>query len=521
MRDVHPNLSIFGKPVATATGRLPNKGNFIHLPTWDRAVAITVGLVLLTAALLKSHHLATNPLAGQAWHDSFWFQLGLVQFEIFLGCWLILGLWPKASAMVATLCFVIFALFSAARSMAGEEACGCFGNFTFSPFLSSAVSTLAATGIASSVVSRRFRILAMAVILSLLVVMALRTANDRSGAAYELRLVTQSQIDLGDVWSQDRLLLTVPIHNPTKEIVEISSIAPSCSCAIVNPSAINLLPGSSKSISIALDLGPIRPASVQAPRDFPFKIMFRVQTTGEHLNSNFSIRGTAIAVFKNLAREHNLGVLRLGNRQGCTYSFELHSWYPLSDLKVTSLASSQALPAAPLNDDRTRWNVQIPIADLELGPFRKKIKLQPFREPEAPLPITTFDLIGIGRRNIHAVPSALLLGKVNIGNVIKERFVVKSFDNRSFRIEEIAFQSDSAQLNARIAAFDLTAEEIASACTSQLKNMNVVCKPYSTGLIKGVLRITVSDASHADANTATTIELPVSGLATAANPTGK
>ena len=86
-------------------------------------------------AALKTHQLATEPVLGAGLLDSRWFQAAVVQYEVLLGFWLISGLFPRAACWAALGTFGVFALAAAARGIAGEASCGCFGRVSVSPWL--------------------------------------------------------------------------------------------------------------------------------------------------------------------------------------------------------------------------------------------------------------------------------------------------------------------------------------------------------------------------------------------------
>jgi hypothetical protein len=52
-------------------------------------VRVVLGLVLLTAAALKGYQLATEPIVGWGFLNSRWFLIGVVDFELFFGLWLL------------------------------------------------------------------------------------------------------------------------------------------------------------------------------------------------------------------------------------------------------------------------------------------------------------------------------------------------------------------------------------------------------------------------------------------------
>ena len=67
-----------------------------------------LGLLLLTAAVLKGHELLTVPVANQdlwSWRPFLIFQ---VEFELALGIWLLSGVFKRLGWLVGLLCFGLF-----------------------------------------------------------------------------------------------------------------------------------------------------------------------------------------------------------------------------------------------------------------------------------------------------------------------------------------------------------------------------------------------------------------------------
>jgi hypothetical protein len=102
---------------------------------WHRIVYLVLGALLLVAAVLKTHQLATEPVVGNGLLESRWFLALVVQFEILLGLWLISGLFACAAWWVALWTFGAFTVVAAAKGIAGEPSCGCFGRVETSPWL--------------------------------------------------------------------------------------------------------------------------------------------------------------------------------------------------------------------------------------------------------------------------------------------------------------------------------------------------------------------------------------------------
>jgi len=94
-----------------------------------------IATVLLTAASMKAYQLATEPSLGEGLLNARWFNILVVEFELFLGIWLIIGILPRLSWLVTVGCFSVFALVSFYRALSGEVSCGCFGAVTVNPWI--------------------------------------------------------------------------------------------------------------------------------------------------------------------------------------------------------------------------------------------------------------------------------------------------------------------------------------------------------------------------------------------------
>lgn len=97
-------------------------------------VRIFVAVVLLFAAGLKAYQLSTEPTLETDLFDSRLFLMSVVEFELLLGTWLIVGLLPSLSWRVALICFGIFTSTSLSKAISGATSCGCFGPLAINPW---------------------------------------------------------------------------------------------------------------------------------------------------------------------------------------------------------------------------------------------------------------------------------------------------------------------------------------------------------------------------------------------------
>lgn len=120
---------------------------------------VVVGGVLVAAGMLKGYQLLADPLEVAwgwmpplSWWDvdlvsrllrSRWFSVGLVQFEVLFGLWLVWGFYARLTRLAAIAWFGVLAAVAAFRAFSGEPHCGCFGRLAVAPWHAFALDVLA------------------------------------------------------------------------------------------------------------------------------------------------------------------------------------------------------------------------------------------------------------------------------------------------------------------------------------------------------------------------------------------
>jgi len=99
-------------------------------------VRLVMAVILLLAAGLKGYQLSTEPVLGTGLLDSRWFLIGVVEFELFFGLWLLADLLLSLSWAAGLTYFGIFAGTSLYKAMSGHASCGCFGRLPVNPWYS-------------------------------------------------------------------------------------------------------------------------------------------------------------------------------------------------------------------------------------------------------------------------------------------------------------------------------------------------------------------------------------------------
>ncbi len=276
-----------------------------------RVIGTALGVLLLTAAGLKIYGLRVDAVPSLGILSSPEVKVGLIEFEIFLGVWLLSGKGPIGSWLTAIATFSVFAAVSAYQAWIGEASCGCFGRLSqyVKPWHSFTldVGIVALLGLIRPDLSalpqnRRYLmqstfaplalgVLGVLVLLSLLSGAA-RFAYGSTDAALahlrgELLSVRPTMVDCGEGIPGAVVQRDIEVANYSDHPVRIIGGTSDCSCITTRDLPITLAPGEVRSISIFVGLPRsglfTRRAALMTDdtmqRQIPFRLTGRV--TGE------------------------------------------------------------------------------------------------------------------------------------------------------------------------------------------------------------------------------------------------
>ncbi len=102
-----------------------------------------LGTVLLAAALLKGHQLATGLVDGGSLLSTRWFMIFVVELELGMAAWLFSGYAPAALRRAGILVFSALCGVALAKGLVGETSCGCWGRWAVSPWVAAALDAAA------------------------------------------------------------------------------------------------------------------------------------------------------------------------------------------------------------------------------------------------------------------------------------------------------------------------------------------------------------------------------------------
>jgi hypothetical protein len=250
------------------------------MPTLPRlpyaVISRLLGLLVLIAAVLKAYGLAVGPVGPAGIFSAPGFQVGLIEFEVFLSCWLLWGKYPVGSWITAIASFAIFAGVSFHQGWIGQSSCGCFGKVTVRPWQAFAIDLTVIVGLlwcrpelnrlkedTCPSLRRTCYLVAVSVI-----VVATLTGLLAIGASYwfgsaeaalaylrgERLSVQPSLVDVGEGEAGALQTATVRLVNRTDHPIRVVGGTSDCSCVATDDLPVRIAGGDSHSIRIKVRL---------------------------------------------------------------------------------------------------------------------------------------------------------------------------------------------------------------------------------------------------------------------------
>ncbi len=223
----------------------------------SRLVPLGVGLVLITAGILKTLQLWTEPMSEPAVIGSWKFKTALlIELELYLGLGLLLNLWPGYLRRVALVFFAIFTGVALSKAAAGARSCGCAGNVEIAPWVAVITDLAMLAGLwtwrpnHSPSASAEFKI---SPALLFLVVLPWPVLGAFRPPAYP-ELVVAPGIDLSQIGQGQRRTFTVTLRNPHDQAVEIFGLESSCPCLESKSVPTRIPPRGVQTLDLSLDL---------------------------------------------------------------------------------------------------------------------------------------------------------------------------------------------------------------------------------------------------------------------------
>lgn len=227
-----------------------------------RYLALIFGLLLLVTGGLKTHAAFSDKPIDSYLVTNRWELLAIAEFELFLGGWLMSGVYPRLARPLAALTFLCFLAVSLMTAFRGERSCACFGELHVSPWIAAFIDFTASIALllcrpganASTVpTSSLRRSLLGTFTLALLAPPIALALND--SARSPLLISSQRVMDLGVLTSGEWRDASLYLTNKGDAPVEVGAIASSCRCLSVKCIPQVVPPGGTAQMIVVLDLG--------------------------------------------------------------------------------------------------------------------------------------------------------------------------------------------------------------------------------------------------------------------------
>lgn len=383
-------------------------------------VRVTLGLLLIAAALLKGFSLATDPFAKTGLPGPRWLAILVIEGELFLGAWLLSGWFARAAWGAATICFGAFAVLAFHKGVSGAVSCGCFGKLAVDPWVSFVLDLAAVAAlliVPAPRIPERHRdsgkhapwlfLLLLAVVVTGAPAMYARALPGSS-----IGLVCKQRThDFGTltVPQAKNLAHTFELKNVSSDIIRIVRTKSTCGCTAGEPPREPILPGATATVRVSADWGE-RPG-----RRMEEVLLLTEGAGGGQLALTITGNVRTIATlspgsisFGNVyAGETNVREFRLQGPAEGDSTFQITSVEaPGRGISVIRVRGDGAAdPSAPLTGDGGRFRVMWVSEGLEAGMFATSVLFHTNLNGQSTL---TLPIRAHVRSSIAASPPSLL-----------------------------------------------------------------------------------------------------------------
>jgi len=251
-------------------------------------------------------------------------------------------------------------------------------------------------------------------------------------------IIPESMLNLGEVWEQADLALTLPITNTSVNEVNIDRFTASCGCVSVVPSQLTLGPGETRDLQVRLDLTVIARKSPFAwVREF--KATF-VPYVGSRHGQPKALQGWEIVARVRSPNRAEPPVAALGRHSELAtelpaVTLKILSHDPSARLEAKSNSSHLRTQLEPAGSIPGIYNLHLKLENkLPVGPIGLKVELTTILANGTVLPSRQIDVTGEILSDVQASPSALLLGSLRMGTSKEETIALQSITGSEFQI---------------------------------------------------------------------------------------
>lgn len=249
--------------------------------------------------------------------------------------------------------------------------------------------------------------------------------------------IDSKHLDFGDVWETDQFEWTIPIRNTDTRQAELIGLAGSCNCGSVEPAAMSIPPGETRTLRIKIDLRPKAGAKVE-PTGRPFATTISgVFKNGTDLPApvSWNLRGRVKRVVRTVPTVE-FGLL---SELGVPFRPLVIPVEPVVDIaSITVSVSVPEFQAAlrPRTGAESGWALVVtPGPGLKRGAYKGTVTLMPVGHGGTPLTSLQLPLSAEVVPDVEAAPGAIFAGGREVGAEVTETLTLRSLSNRPFVVD--------------------------------------------------------------------------------------
>jgi len=255
-------------------------------------------------------------------------------------------------------------------------------------------------------------------------------------------VVSDQDLDIGEVWEQEFFEKRLLIHNPTSENVKVVDLVASCNCSSVKPTSFVVPANGSSEVNVTIDLTSRPSEQTTFLREFVVDI-FPVTRNGLPDMEPWRIHGqvrTPLILSSRLI-QFERAVLRGVPTE--SEAVQIRSRLPLAGLDARCRSADVTPILERQSNNREGYLLRVRLQrPMPLGTFRIPIQLVAVTAEGETLPPTPVYVVGQVVNDVHALPDTIYFGVVGPNETCTQTVTLLSRTGEQFIITRVGPQND-------------------------------------------------------------------------------
>lgn len=298
--------------------------------------------------------------------------------------------------------------------------------------------------------------------------------------------ILPEHLNFGTSWTRSDFEWKLPVTNVSNEAVHVD-LTTSCACTSLKPVHFDLQPGQSQDVGVVLNLNATNVSFETLRGRFDVAIIARIDQN--RAAQSWTLRGEVRAA---LLVERSTFVFQ--------DSLSFGSAHPTQNLKV--FCPSDDCEYVSANCDPTKASVEInpiegepgwqivsvtPATDLPIGEHEFPITLSCRYAGNVTPPAVSIGIVAVVEGDFRVTPRPGHLGLVEVGDLLEETLLLRSYNGRAFRVESIESTLDEVSVKV------ITDDHDGAECYET--RLQVRCVPRTEGAKSATVVVHIASSS--------------------------